>query len=145
MPRGWYSDRMKHRLASKGIKTKTSPINFNANGFFKKKELSEETIEELNIEFLRAIDLVKEHSSHPKYYRDSDLFIDFRIVGSLVDYLNSNKANYGIKHTDEVKTFIDRAVKMTVIKLKNKRNIGVYFDIRKDGSVITSSASVIER
>lgn len=32
MPRGWYSDRMKHRLASKGIKTKTSPINFNSQG-----------------------------------------------------------------------------------------------------------------
>lgn len=32
MPRGWYSDRMKHSLASKGIRSKTRQGNFNSNG-----------------------------------------------------------------------------------------------------------------
>ena len=40
MPRGWYSDRMKHSLASKGIRTKTRQGNFNSNGIEKNIEYS---------------------------------------------------------------------------------------------------------
>ena len=119
---GWQGESRRHSLARKGIKT--------SNGLFsRKKDVDIEYSDYIN-EVQNASELIKEHSELPKEYRESELFIDRRLVQLLIDMLNFNKDYYNINYFQFSKW--DVKVGQGILHLNNGRKIVIYLSQPKD-------------
>ena len=91
---------------------------------------------------LNTLSLIKQHSEMPELYRDSNLYIDRRIIDKLKDELTNNPEYYNIYRLDLGRS--TKFVGMGLITFKNNRHMGVYY-IKSKNKLYPSNADVVRR